>query len=466
MNPLLSLSSHFPAAEAELIGRALREARDTRILAMDDGVRHRTAEFFRAAFGDATAVVVADRTTFDQAGRDVLEGLKRDGVPCGDVFLFPDEVYGEWSFVEMLDQRLQSTAEIPVAVGAGSINDLTKLAAHRQGRQYLSVATAASMDGYTAYGASITDRGSKQTFDCPAPLAVLADLEVIQAAPRAMNASGYADLLAKGAAGADWILADALGEEPLHPLAWSTVQDVLPSWVESPQGVADAQPECLRRLIVGLLMSGFAMQAARSSRPASGAEHQFSHLWDMQHHTYQGAAPSHGFKVGIGTCASLELYRFLLKQDLTTLDADRVAARWPSQQQTDARILSVLGHGELADKAREETRAKFCDRETLRKQLDQVRTQWPEIRNRLTRQIQPFEQTRQMLQAAGSPFEPEQIGISRMRLRDSFEQAWFIRRRYTVLDFVMRAGGLREQALAELFGPRGIWSVNPGAAES
>ena len=56
---------------------------------------------------------------------------------------------------------------IPIAVGAGSINDLTKLAAHLCGRQYLSVATAASMDGYTAFGASITHEGSKQTFDCP-----------------------------------------------------------------------------------------------------------------------------------------------------------------------------------------------------------------------------------------------------------------------------------------------------------
>ena len=96
---------------------------------------------------------------------------------------------------------LESTAAIPVAVGSGTINDLTKLAAHRVNRPYMVVATAASMDGYTAYGASITASGSKQTFDCPAPRAVLADLEVIASAPPGMNASGYADLLAKIAAG-------------------------------------------------------------------------------------------------------------------------------------------------------------------------------------------------------------------------------------------------------------------------
>ena len=79
---------------------------------------------------------------------------------------------------------LAASQAIPVAVGSGTINDLTKLAAHRLGRPYMVVATAASMDGYTAYGASITHRGSKQTFDCPAPLAVLADLDVIARAAR------------------------------------------------------------------------------------------------------------------------------------------------------------------------------------------------------------------------------------------------------------------------------------------
>ena len=201
----------------------------------------------------------------------------------------------------------------------------------------MAVATAASMDGYTAYGASITHRGSKQTFDCPAPRAVLADLEVIARAPREMNAAGYADLLAKGVAGADWILADAVGEEPIDPAAWDTVQSFLRSWVDSPGGIARGEPGCLRRLVVGLMMSGFAMQAAQSSRPASGAEHQFSHLWDMQHHTHDGTAPSHGFKVGIGTLASLGLYEDLLRRTGSTRRRRRRRS-WPSVEHVEERI--------------------------------------------------------------------------------------------------------------------------------
>ena len=73
------------------------------------------------------------------------------------------------------------------------------------------VGTAASMDGYTAYGASITKDGNKQTFDCPAPLGMVLDSNIAAAAPAKLSASGYADLIAKIPAGADWMLADAVG---------------------------------------------------------------------------------------------------------------------------------------------------------------------------------------------------------------------------------------------------------------
>ena len=89
----------------------------------------------------------------------------------------------------------------------------------------MCVATAASMDGYTAFGASITAEGAKQTFSCPAPLAVLADTNIIRKAPGIMTASGYADLFAKVTAGADWILADWMGVEKIDETAWSIVQD-------------------------------------------------------------------------------------------------------------------------------------------------------------------------------------------------------------------------------------------------
>jgi glycerol-1-phosphate dehydrogenase [NAD(P)+] len=440
--------------EESILNGALNTARDTRFIAIASGVRHDAATVFTSAFNDRPAMIVADERTFAAAGRDVFDSFRRASAVHEPLFLFGADVHAEHSFVESLQAVLAASQAIPVAVGSGTINDLTKLAAHRLGRPYMVVATAASMDGYTAYGASITYRGSKQTFECAAPRTVVADLDVIAGAPPGMNASGYADLLAKSVAGADWILADAAGEEPIEPETWATVQDSLPSWVDSPAGAARGELGCLRRLIVGLLMSGFAMQRARSSRPASGAEHQFSHLWDMQHHTRDGVAPSHGFKVGIGTLASLALYEVFLRRDLEHLDVDDAVARWPSLERVEERIATLLGSGELAAKAVQETRAKYPAPDTLRAQLVRLRDGWPVVRERLTRHLLPFRDARTMLREAGCPSEPEEIGISRERLRLSYEQAYYIRRRFTVLDLAMRMG-VFESAVDELFAPMG-----------
>jgi glycerol-1-phosphate dehydrogenase [NAD(P)+] len=271
-----------------------------------------------------------------------------------------------------------------------------------------------------------------------------------------MNAAGYADLLAKCAAGADWILADALEEEPINPVAWDLVQGRLRAWIASPPEVGEGDPEALRRLMYGLMMSGFAMQASQSSRPASGAEHQFSHLWDMQHHVHQGTVPAHGFKVGIGTLASLALYEDVLGRTVASFDVDRAVAEWPALECVEERIAALLGTGAVAAKAGEETRAKYPSRAALRTQLTRLRAAWPEVRTRLTRHLMPFCEVRGLLQEAGCPVEPEQIGIDRVRLRRSYEQAYYIRRRFTILD-VARRLGLMQSALGRLFGPGGVW---------
>ena len=153
---------------------------------------------------------------------------------CEPLVLEADGLYAEYSFVTRIQKALAGNDAIPIAVGSGSINDLTKLAAHRAAGSISRVATAASMDGYTAFGASITHEGSKQTFDCPAPLGVVADLEVIAAAPEGLNASGYADLVAKCPAGADWMLADASASTRSTATIWDMVQSRLRRWMSDP----------------------------------------------------------------------------------------------------------------------------------------------------------------------------------------------------------------------------------------
>jgi glycerol-1-phosphate dehydrogenase [NAD(P)+] len=441
------------------LSEALRAARETRCLEIGPGAAWLTPRVFREQFGDKPAVIIADTNTFRAAGQTVADAFRAAQRPMLEPFVFrsPD-LYAEHRFVLELETAFKRHSAIPIAVGSGTINDLTKLSAHRTERPYMAVATAASMDGYTAFGASITFEGSKQTFQCPAPVAVVADLNIIYGAPPIMNAWGYADLVAKVTAGADWVLSDALGVEPIAPEAWRIVQERLRDMVVDAAGVRAAKPEAIARLIEGLMLCGFAMQAIKSSRPASGAEHQFSHLWDMQHHMHNGVAPSHGFKVGIGTLAVTALYERLLEKPLTDLNVERCCETWPEQALWLNRAHQMFTEGDLRKVAAQEIAAKASDKDSLRAQLQRLRSAWPQLSRRLRNQLIPFHNLKEMLNAAGAPTEPEQIGITRERLRDSFWQAFFIRRRFTVLDLAVRTG-LLDQCVAELFGPGGLWEV-------
>jgi glycerol-1-phosphate dehydrogenase [NAD(P)+] len=416
------------------LAEALRAARETRALEIGEGVLANTPRVFREQFGDRPAVIVTDEGTMAAAGESVMAAFRAAQHPTAEPFVFTSRsLYAEHSFVEHLETFLRGHAAVPVAVGSGTINDLAKLAAHRTGRPYLCVATAASMDGYTAFGASITYQGSKQTFDCPAPTAVIADLKVIAAAPPQMSAWGYADLLAKVTAGADWILADALGVESIDPLAWNIVQGRLREAVANPAGVRAHKREAIRQLVEGLMLGGFAMQATRSSRPASGAEHQFSHLWDMQHHTHNGDAPSHGLKVGIGTLAVTALYERLLEQPIEQLDVQQCCATWPEASTWVQRAQSLFPEGDLRTVAVREIAAKHISPESLREQLELLRAIWPKLRQWLRAQIIPFNDVWSMLESANAATEPEQIGISRERLRESFWPAFLRVAGYSVL---------------------------------
>lgn len=426
---------------------ALAAAQETRALEIGQSILGRVPGMFQQYFGGLPAVVVADTRTFAAAGHTVLEALRAAGQPTIEPFIFADDdLYAEHRFVERLEASLRSHAAIPLAVGAGTINDLVKLAAHRSGRQYLCVATAASMDGYTAYGASITYEGSKQTFDCPAPIGVVADLDVIAAAPSDMKAWGYADLLAKVTAGADWIVADLLEVEPIAPLPWNIVQGGLRQAVGDPDGIGSGDPSALAALVEGLMLGGFAMQAMRSSRPASGAEHQFSHLWDMQHHTHHGHAPAHGQKVGIATLAVTALYEELLACPAMPISPSDAVAKWAPSSDWSKAIAESFDDPTLRDLAEREAKAKWIDRDALLVQLRKLQQRWPELCDRLREQLIPLPQLRQMLAGVGAPIEPEAIGISRDRLRRSFRQAQLIRRRFTILDLALRLGKLDEWA--------------------
>lgn len=442
------------------IEQALQRARDTKALIIGRGTVCRTAEMFAELFPGQRVVIVADENTWEVAGKDVQASLDEAGVASEKPYIFPSkDFYAEWQHIESLRSYLETVDAIAVAVGSGVINDTVKLVSHMLGRRYMCVGTAASMDGFTAYGASITKDGNKQTFDCPAPLGFVLDSEIAAAAPKELAASGYADLIAKIPAGADWMLADVVGSEKIDSFAWDLVQNGLKESLADPAAVFAGDVDKTQALADGLLMSGFAMQAIQSSRPASGTEHQYSHCWDMEDLCFEGKHVSHGFKVGVGTLVSTAELEFLLEKGLEDIDVDACVAAWKSWDEVEAEIHTLMEGkpGHIA-RALVETKGKYVSKEELRSQLETLKAAWPELSLRIREQIIPFGQVRENLRLVGAPYEPEMIGVTRERFRQTVSYIPFMRSRFTNIDVIYRLGWM-DEFIDRMFGKGGIWEV-------
>lgn len=395
------------------------------------------------------ALVVADARGFGAAGPAVVAALQGAGFSIETLVMPADPLpAASVEEAEPIRATLATDAGIfPVSVGSGVINDCVKYAAFRTDRRYMTVATAASMDGYASAGASLARDGFKVTIPTRAPVAMIADLDVIAAAPPEMNGWGYGDLAGKVPAGGDWILAETMGAEPIDELAWSLVQEDLNAWLDGPEDIAAGDRNAIARLFTGLTAAGFAMEAHGSSRPASGAEHQIAHLWEMQGLMHNGRKVSHGAAVAVGCVASLALYDWILDLDIDGLDFRATLDAAPGLDAREAELARAIREPRTAAMARIELRAKHVERDLHEVRLNRLRSNWRFVRKRLETQLVRREEMVSRLRRAGAPVSAAEIGVSPHRLLATLRAAAFIRRRYTIFDFLHDIG-LTEAALA------------------
>ena len=424
-----------------LIDSAVATSAGVAEVLMQAGAIQTIAALYRRHFGDQPVCLLADANTDAAAGRLAEAQLRAGGlqVRCHILPATP-RPKPSLTLAAQLAAVLAEDQAVPVVVGSGVLNDLVKHAAFALGRAYMCVATAASMDGYTSAGAPLTDHGFKKTIPCRPARVILADLSIIAAAPARMTGWGYGDLAGKIPAGADWILADAMGIEPIDAEVWPMVQAHLRSWLANPGQVASGDAAAIEGLFTGLTMIGLAMERHGSSRPASGADHQIAHLWEMDGLSLAGETVSHGACVAVGCTMTLRLYDWLLNADLSGLHPALLAAAAPSLAQKAEAITAAFGTGEIAARALAEVQAKHVSAGQLQTRLTLLARIWPDLRLRLQNQLVPADQMQMDLGAARVPFNAAAIGVDREYLRRTVLNARFLRSRYTILDLLGETG--------------------------
>lgn len=388
-------------------------------------------------------LVVSDETIWPLAGQPLTDRLHGLGYPLATYRIPEATPRADNAQIDALSGRIsQQRPSAVLAVGAGTVNDIVKMAAFTHGLPYAVCPTAPSMNGYTSSVAAILENGVKTTQPCRKPVAVLADLDILCRAPYPLVTAGLGDLLSKPVSGADWRLSHYLLDTPYSASAVALINDA-DALID---GIAPRLParevQAIARLTACLCLSGLAMELAGSSAPASGGEHLLSHYLDMTH--YIGAGPNHlhGSQVGVATLHTAALYRALAALDPTSIDIESLLATHPTWQE---RAHGLKAHfGPLSAAVLPFAREKHPSKTELRRRLQRIRDEWPDLISQVTAELRDPAALRLVLEEAQAPHTFAALGIAPPRAAAAGRWSRHIRPRYTVLDLAAELGLLED----------------------
>lgn len=250
---------------------------------------------------EGNALVVADKNTKKILGNRVAKLLRQEDYNVKEVIINSPTLKEVNRVTKIIEN---DSINFVLGVGGGSVIDVSKLSAYKTGIDFISIPTAASHDGIASPQASIKTPNGPSSEKAISPLAVVADTSVIKSAPYRMLASGCADVISNLSALKDWELAHRLKNEEFSSYAASLSKTAATLLVENADIIRPNSEEAVWLAVKGMIVSGVAMCVAGSSRPASGAEHMFSHVLDR-------IAPGkamHGEQCGVGAIMMMYLH--------------------------------------------------------------------------------------------------------------------------------------------------------------
>lgn len=259
--------------------------------------------------GASHIFLVADNYTYEAAGRQVEQLLDQAGLSYHKR-VFQTEtplVPNEYALGSVL-AAMTSQDDMLLAVGSGTLNDVTKYVSARTGVPYVIAATAPSMDGYASTVAPTILDGFKTTLPAVYPAAIVADVDILKDAPMPMLTAGFGDIIGKFTSLADWRLSHQLNGEYYCPEVAGVIEAAVETCAANAKALAQREPQAIRAVTEALILSGLAMGMVGVSRPASGAEHQMAHYWEMDALRRGEEHPLHGNAVGVGTVLAASLY--------------------------------------------------------------------------------------------------------------------------------------------------------------
>lgn len=365
-----------------------------RTIEIAKGARLRTAEILSSCGFPRDILVVADENTL-RAADGILDVLKSGGFSV-KLRLYRDFREPTIEAVRDVVRDAESVSGI-LSVGTGSLNDICRKAALDADREFAIFATAPSMDGFASGTAPIIENGAKSTLPARQPSAIIADTEILAASPAVLKAAGFGDIIGKYIALADWRIAHLLVSEYYCDRIAELVREALRRMEAIADRVTETDEDTAAFIMETLILTGIAMQLAESSRPASGAEHQISHLWGMKQLDVGIQSDFHGKKVGVATVKLARAYRRIAEADrpLFRADSTDMDAVYAAYGERFRDFLTEMNKTPITEKVSPEA----------------LSLAWDEIRRIVKEEIPEESALLSLMRRAGAATEYKEIGI-------------------------------------------------------
>jgi glycerol-1-phosphate dehydrogenase [NAD(P)+] len=143
--------------------------------------------------GLARFFLVADSNTYRVLGERTEAALRSAGIDVKTILLTDHEIATNEYFIVRTLMETNAEDRQFIAVGSGTVTDITRFVSHRTRAKFISLPTAPSVDGYTSIVAPTEVGKYKVPIVTHPPQAVFADLPTLCAAPRRMIAAGLGD---------------------------------------------------------------------------------------------------------------------------------------------------------------------------------------------------------------------------------------------------------------------------------
>lgn len=274
-----------------------------REVVVGNGTIQRIPEICRKlGFTRSALVIAGSKRTYEVAGKAVKELLEDEKMEIS-TFVFETATIKD---VEAAEERIRELKpQIVFGVGGGTRIDIAKCSSARQEVSFISVPTTASHDGIASPFSSIKGFETPYSVVAQAPLAIIADTDIIMQAPWRFTISGCGDVVSKLTAVKDWKLAHLEKNEYYGGYAASLALMSARLVMENADLIRQKSEEGLRILLEALISCGVSMSIAGSSRPCSGSEHIFGHALEMIRPNHA----MHGELCGVGTIMMAYLHR-------------------------------------------------------------------------------------------------------------------------------------------------------------